>query len=67
MKTSERLGDLTDMVLWWPLYLVDKMKPGPLKFVVFVAVLPMAIPCTLTALPLMLITFFVEVWEDANG
>lgn len=66
MRTSERLSDLINTLLWWPLYLVDKMRPGPLKFLTTIAVLPMAFPCILMAIPVALLTFFVEMWEEAN-
>ena len=64
--TSERLARITAVALWWPLMLVDKMRPGPLRFVCNILVLPLCIPCGLTALPLGFATFILEIWEKSQ-
>ena len=64
--TSEKMGQITDKVLWWPLMLVERMRPGPLKFVCNVLSLILALPCTLMAIPFMFLTFILDIWEDSN-
>lgn len=64
--TSDRLEKITDHVLWWPLMRVEKMKPGKLKFVCTILVLPLAIPCTLMAVPFMFATVLMDIWEDSH-
>ena len=59
-----KLDELTDVVLWWPLMLVEKIGNGPLKFIATIAVLPLCLICIPMAIPLMFLTAIVDIWDD---
>jgi hypothetical protein len=63
---SDKLCNLAEDIMFFPLDTADKLPKGILRFAGYVLALPCGLVTGLLGSPFLLIALLVEMWEEAN-